>query len=102
MKKLCLLFPILVLVACSNPANREFVDFSYENNRYEIEVDDGEYLIRFYTPEIVETSFIPTGESFVEESHAVVLNPSGNLDVRVDESEREINLVSEGITVNIR
>ncbi|MBN4085422.1 DUF5110 domain-containing protein, partial [Flavobacteriaceae bacterium AH-315-B10] len=38
-------------------------------------VSDGKYLIKFYTSKIVETTFIPNGQEFKEESHAVVLKP---------------------------
>ena len=48
-----------------------------KDNQLHIEVSDGEYQIQFYNSGIVETSFIPIGETFNPKSHAVVLKPEG-------------------------
>jgi len=46
-----------------------------ENQSLEIKVNDGLYKIVPYTKNIVQTTFIPTGETEKKESHAVVLKP---------------------------
>ncbi len=55
--------------------NREFKSFRQTGNELEIKTSDGKYLIRTYNPYIVETSFIPQGETYDPKSHAVVLTP---------------------------
>ncbi|MCF1420382.1 TIM-barrel domain-containing protein [Mangrovimonas futianensis] len=54
---------------------REFVGASVEGNKLNITVTDGTYLIEFYDSKVVETSFIPEGEVYNPQSHAVVLRP---------------------------
>lgn len=51
---------------------REFVSAKLANNQLIVEVSDGEYISKFYSQEIIETSFIPNGEKYIPKSHAVV------------------------------
>lgn len=51
---------------------REFVNAKLANNQLIVEVSDGEYICKFYSQEIIETSFIPNGEKYNPKSHAVV------------------------------
>ena len=46
-----------------NIKERTFVDARWNNNQLLVNVSDGSYKIQYYTPEIVETTFIPTGET---------------------------------------
>ena len=100
MNKVILIFFLLPIYAFSQNANRKFISHSQSGNRFNIETSDGSYRILFYTPEIVETSFIPTGETFNSESHAVVLEPS-TTQITFSETEAAIKLLSNGITVEI-
>lgn len=59
-------------ILAQNP-NRIFKNFKQKNHYYLIEVNDGTYEIEFLTDQMVQTSFIPKGESFKRESHAVVI-----------------------------
>ena len=54
---------------------RIFENLKQTETGIEIQVNDGTYNIKFYAQEIVETSFIPKGETFEAESHAVVMKP---------------------------
>jgi oligosaccharide 4-alpha-D-glucosyltransferase len=54
-----------------------------------IEVNDGMYQIKFYSNKIIETSFIPTNETFSRASHAVVLNPA-SLKTKFKETKNEV------------
>jgi len=83
-----------------NPS-RTFLDFSEEKNHYEIQVDDGTYRIVFYTPDVVETSFIPQGESYKNQSHAVVMEPQ-LIHTDVIRNQDFIDIKSSSITVKIR
>jgi len=67
----------------------------------EIEVSDGRYQIQFYTPEIVETSFIPKHQEFDKKSHAVVLQPVEQDLMIVADSEKTM-VFSEGIEVMVK
>ncbi|WP_406682695.1 TIM-barrel domain-containing protein [Seonamhaeicola sp. MEBiC1930] len=69
-----------------------------------IKVNDGIYLIQFYTKDIVETTFIPRGEEFEQESHAVILKPE-NIDITFSYSPKNDNIFFKakgGISVNIQ
>lgn len=81
-------------------SNRIFKSFSEENQVSKIEVNDGTYFLKFYDDEIVETAFIPTGETYNPTSHAVVLNKK-NIDLSVTEKPDFINISSEDLTVKI-
>ena len=71
------------------------------NNNLNVEVSDGVYSIQFYSPEIVETSFIPTNEKSDKESHAVVLQPS-KVETTFVESDSVIRFSLEDFTVKIQ
>lgn len=65
-----------------------------------ITVSDGVYSIRPYNDKIVETTFVPNGEVYNPNSHAVVLNP--NLIPQYINSKNNIGIKTSGITVNIQ
>jgi alpha-glucosidase (family GH31 glycosyl hydrolase) len=94
-----LIFIGQTLVA-QNPS-RDFLSFSEHENHYEIRVSDGKYRIDFYTPDMVETSFIPRGESYVPQSHAVVLPPE-QLQAVITKTKNVINIETPTISVEIQ
>ncbi|MFM8597027.1 MAG: TIM-barrel domain-containing protein [Flavobacteriales bacterium] len=58
-----------------NP-NRQFISFNPSANGAEVQVSDGKYLIKFYSNNIIETTFIPVGKNEnIEPSHAVIMQP---------------------------
>ncbi len=58
-----------------NP-NRQFIAFNPSVNGAEVKVSDGKYLIKFYSNNIIETTFIPVGKNEnIEPSHAVIMQP---------------------------
>ena len=76
MKRLIyILFGVFIVQSSvgQNP-DRTFEKITEIANEIEIFVNDGTYHIQFYNQHIVETSFIPKGESFQEKSHAVVMD----------------------------
>ena len=81
--------------------NRNISNVEKTNNGVEVVVNDGVYKIQFYTSKIVETTFIPNGEDFNSNSHAVVLQPEKVVLELKDLNDR-IVLHSNGITVNIQ
>lgn len=72
-----------------------------ENQSLEIKVNDGLYKIVPYTKNIVQTTFIPTGETEKKESHAVVLKPK-QIDVTFKEEVNHFVLQSDGIVIKVQ
>ncbi|MEN9304200.1 MAG: hypothetical protein RL264_2629 [Bacteroidota bacterium] len=68
---LLLFYPI---VLAQNP-NRQYVSWSEEDQGVVVQVSDGRYLFRAYSPQNVEVNFIPIGEAFLSQSHAVAITP---------------------------
>lgn len=76
MKKIFLLLFVTAISFAQN-SNRKYVSHTFKNNVLEVKVSDGTYLIKAYSDKIIETSFVPNGETFNPNSEAVVLKPSG-------------------------
>ena len=56
-------------------SDRVYEKFTEENSEVKIYTNDGVYILKTLSEEIIETSFIPEKESEIKESHAVVLEP---------------------------
>ncbi|WCO01258.1 TIM-barrel domain-containing protein [Psychroserpens ponticola] len=80
---------------------REFISVNRKENTLEVLVSDGTYLLQFYNTEIVETTFIPKGETLQPESHAVVLKPMSVSPEFMDTDAMTLFKTS-GITVKIQ
>jgi oligosaccharide 4-alpha-D-glucosyltransferase len=100
LKALILLILISVLSFAQN-ADRKFERVTDKENHIVVNVNDGKYIIKFYNTEIVETTFIPKGQEFNPNSHAVVLKTKSNFK-SIIETNNTIELVTEGITVTIQ
>jgi alpha-glucosidase/oligosaccharide 4-alpha-D-glucosyltransferase len=87
-------------LALAQSAEREFQSFRTNHNTLEIATSDGLYLIKPYSANIVETTFVPKGEKVDPASHAVVLAPV-RVPVSVKTGEQQIALVTPGITVTV-
>jgi len=100
--KLSLFF---LIAGCSflNAQNtdRKYVSITQKKSTVEIKTNDGYYQIKPYSTKIIETSFIPNGEVYDPNSHAVVLEPE-NVEYNVVEKEDFIELATSGISVEIR
>ena len=81
-------------------ADRTYLGYRNDNGTLDIATSDGRYLIRPYDANIVETSFVPRGETFDPASHAVVLKP-GQAQATIREADGRIQLVTDGITVTV-
>ncbi len=88
------------LPAHAQDADRTFLGYRNDNGTLDIATSDGRYLIRPYDANIVETSFVPRGETFDPASHAVVLKP-GQAQATIREADGRIQLVTDGITVTV-
>lgn len=96
-----LLFLFITVIGFSQNPNRTFESIDYRNNRLEIMVNDGVYRIVTYSNKIVETSFIPNGETFNANSHAVVLKPE-SIKSELLQSDNRLELKTDGISVHIQ
>ncbi|OUS03595.1 glycosyl hydrolase [Flavobacteriales bacterium 33_180_T64] len=82
-------------------ANRIFKTAEIQGNNLKIEVSDGYYVIKPFSSEIIETTFVPQAETLNEKSHAVVLKPNV-LNVHITEHEDTIVLKTKGLYVAIK
>lgn len=95
------LFLLLVTaVAFAQNANRNYFSHTWKNNLLEVKTSDGTYRIKPYSNKIVETSFVPNGEVFNPNSHAVVKTPE-KINASVSKTATSISLVTNNITVVI-
>lgn len=95
------LFLLSSLFGFSQNHTRIFGSVDYKNNVLEIKVNDGIYKITPYSTSIVETTFIPTGETYNSNSHAVVLKPK-TVKSELRNGNTSIEFKTAGISVNIQ
>ena len=100
MKKVFFLLFITSL-SFAQTIDRKYQSFKKVNNTLEINTSDGKYIIKAYSEKIVETSFIPKGETLNPNSEAVVLVPKIGLS-KIIETPSIISLYTKGIIVTIQ
>ena len=100
-KRFLLLFLFVSVSVIAQNKERTFIDLIKKESHIEVKTNDGVYLIKPYSAKIIETSFIPNGEIFNTNSHAVVLKPS-KVKFSVSDNETLIKLTTSGITVSIK
>lgn len=98
--KAIIFFILISVLSFAQNADRKFEKIIQNDNSIEVKVSDGKYLIQFYNSEIVETTFIPEGQDFNEESHAVVMTPK-KMDVLSVSKGNVTTFHSEGISIHI-
>ena len=94
---------LLVLIApCAFAQNvsRTLEGFSNKGHYLEVTTNDGKYMVKPYSDKIVETTFIPKGQSFNPASHAVVMAPT-KVSARIKESATGIEYATAGMLVTI-
>ena len=96
---MCLLV-FLSGIATAQNLQRIYKGHELKSEHLVVNTNDGQYQIKFYDEDIVETSFIPSEESFNPESHAVVLKPV-EVNSKLSDKESELTYVSSGISVSI-
>jgi alpha-glucosidase (family GH31 glycosyl hydrolase) len=80
---------------------RIFKSVDYNLNRLLISVNDGNYEIMPYSESIIETTFIPNGQTNTKESHAIVLKPIST-NSNFSEDENKVVLSTKGISITIQ
>jgi oligosaccharide 4-alpha-D-glucosyltransferase len=102
MKKIIICFLISTFSFAQN-ANRKYEKATLKDGVLTVNTSDGDYLIKIISEKIIETSFVPKGETFNPISHAVVLSPkTGNL--ILTETSKKVDYYSQnnGMIVNIQ
>lgn len=99
MKKILFLLLVTAFAFAQN-ANRNYLSHTWKNNLLEVKTSDGTYRIKAYSNKIVETSFIPNGEVFNPNSHAVIKTQE-KINATVSKTDSSISLVTNNITVVI-
>jgi alpha-glucosidase (family GH31 glycosyl hydrolase) len=101
-KRLTFLFLFFSTVSSLNSQNKErvFEGLEQNGNSIQINVNDGVYQIKYFTSQIVETSFIPKGDTFNPNSHATVLEPK-KVDLVLNSSTKKTVVISNGICLDI-
>ncbi|MBC7641099.1 MAG: DUF4968 domain-containing protein, partial [Flavobacterium sp.] len=100
MKKILVILLIPMLTFGQN-ANRKFESFKENNNTLEINVSDGQYILKTYSKFIIETTFLPTGEVYNPVSHAVAMAPIGGI-YKIAESGNNLQFATTALVVNIQ
>nr|WP_321232255.1 TIM-barrel domain-containing protein [uncultured Psychroserpens sp.] len=100
--KYCLLYILsfLTVSLTAQNSNRIFKSAETQGTNLKVEVNDGYYIIKPFSSEIVETSFIPKGETVQNNSHAVVLQPNISK-VTITERDEDIILKTNRLYVTI-
>jgi oligosaccharide 4-alpha-D-glucosyltransferase len=69
-------FSLLIFNSFSQNPNRKYISHEITPTGIEIQVNDGKYYISYYSEKIVETTFVPQGEIYQKESHAIEMKNS--------------------------
>lgn len=91
----------LITALSAQNAERKVLKTSFHNDRVEVATNEGRYIIRLYSEHIAETTFIPDGEIYNAESHAVVMRPE-EPSVKMKDKKGIIEYSSKGIGVTIQ
>jgi oligosaccharide 4-alpha-D-glucosyltransferase len=100
-KSFSILLLFLALTVAAQNADRKLLSAATFGNRIELVTSDGLYSIMAYSDNIIETSFIPNGETYNPDSHAVVL-PHKGIDAKYWDKKGIIQFETKGITVSIQ
>jgi alpha-glucosidase (family GH31 glycosyl hydrolase) len=94
MHNLLIIFTLISFNSHSQNPNRKYISHEITPTGIEIQVNDGKYIISYYTEKIVETTFIPQGEIYQKESHAIIKNYK-KLKLKSNHSSNLIRFFSE-------
>ncbi len=99
MKKL-FLFLFLTTIGFAQNSKRNYFSHSWNGYELELSTTDGTYFIQFYNAKIAETSFVPKGEKFNSQSHAVVLKTK-NHPFQIQENADFIEMKTNELSIKI-
>ncbi|WP_299273117.1 TIM-barrel domain-containing protein [uncultured Psychroserpens sp.] len=90
-----------VAIGFSQNPNRLFKSAETQGTSLKVNVSDGYYIIKPFSSEIIETTFVPIEESLNENSHAVVLKPETS-NVQITERGADVLLKTNGLYVVVK
>ncbi|WP_298900592.1 TIM-barrel domain-containing protein [uncultured Psychroserpens sp.] len=90
-----------VAIGFSQNPNRLFKSAETQGTSLKVNVSDGYYMIKPFSSEIIETTFVPLEESLNENSHAVVLKPETS-NVQITERGADVLLKTNGLYVVVK
>ncbi|WP_276979442.1 TIM-barrel domain-containing protein [Flavobacterium filum] len=99
MRKL-FLFLFLTTIGFAQNSKRNYFSHSWNGYELELSTTDGTYFIQFYNAKIAETSFVPKGEKFNLQSHAVVLKTK-NHPFQIQENADFIEIKTDELSIKI-
>ncbi|WP_282081454.1 TIM-barrel domain-containing protein [Aquimarina algiphila] len=88
------------IISCKKKYEGSYQGYKNENGYIEVYKKDGKYRFKIYSDKIIETSFIPKGETFDSTSHAVILKPRLTKTAIVD-SDSILTINTNGIDIHI-
>ena len=97
---LVIIFILSTISITAQNVERIFESIEDKNTHFEINVNDGKYIISRYSSEIIETTFIPKNEVENSNSHAVVLESNIEYSL-LDEDEKSATIITDGLKVEI-
>ena len=86
-------------VFAEQSVDRNFLKAQFKDNILRVSVTDGTYRFAVFSDEIIETSFLPHGENYTSQSHA--LNNPIPQNVTYSEDKASISLSTTGIVLVI-
>jgi len=86
--------------ALAQNAGRIFASAKLHGGYMEVRTSDGVYLIKPYTRSIIETTFVPEGETADPASHAVVLAPAA-VTTSFSDKANKIEYATPGLVVTV-
>ncbi|HNP31888.1 MAG TPA: glycoside hydrolase family 31 protein, partial [Flavobacterium sp.] len=99
MKKLLLIL-LISSVSFAQNADRKYKSHQWKDGYLKISVTDGDYYFRTYSEKVLETSFVPRGQSLNSSSHTVVYD-NRNYNVSKTEDSKYLEIGTKFITVHI-
>ena len=87
-------------VAFAQNPDRIYQSHKFENEKLMVTTNDGQYMFQIYSEDIIETTFVPTGETQDGNSHAVIMQPQAVVS-SYGVFENEIIYGSKGVSVTI-
>lgn len=99
MKKILVLL-VISSVAFAQNTHRKYKSHKWQDNFLKVSVTDGDYYFKMYSERIIETSFVPKGESLNPISHTVVYD-NREIITNKTESKKFLELGTKSLKVHI-
>ena len=98
MKNFLLFAVVLSSYSLAQNVQRTYKGFTKTDSALVIQTSDGSYLISAISDQVIETTFLPNGESMQKSSHAVVLPKLSNA-IKVNETKEDLTLTNSNMQV---